>query len=272
MPFGGSFPQHRSPAIGEALETLHRLDRRRDDSAGRQQHRRWTRDGQCRSGLQGRNRVRSQAVASATFCPIESDRTGRVDLGPFPVGRIVGKKDTSGIARLARHDEHSSTALRQAECPAVHDAVRPSVTALFESIEDGRNGRSSRQMQHEIYVFDDDPRHGAAVEQFEQSVDNRALPAIDSSLVAGHGKVLTWKASRNDIGILWQILERCHIRGQPNFRPSMTEYTRCVFVVLADKNRAVTGPFESQLESADTSEQARYQHDANRRQCREKDL
>ena len=185
--------------LWESLKPLHGLNRRSSDSTGGQEYGGWRRNRQRRTGLQGRNGVGRQPVACSTFRPIESHRARHVDRGPYPRPGIVSKQHGPRVGRLTCDNKHATSALRKAEPSTVHDAIRPPVTSLLKSPQNVIHGRSTRQMKHEIDVFDDDPRYVAAVEQFEQLADDRAFPTLDSLLVTGHGEVLARKPGRDDI-------------------------------------------------------------------------
>ena len=253
--------QHRRPAFGKSLKPFHGLDRRRRNPTGRQQHGRRTRDSQSRTGLQRRDGVGRQAVACTSLRPIESYWACQIEDRPFPVPGIVGEQHVTRVGRPARHDEHATAALSKAEPPAVHNPIGPLVAALFESLQDVLHSRSVPEMQHEIDVFDNDPGHGTMVEQLEQLADDRALPASDSFLVAGHGQVLAGEAGPDDLCTFRKLSEGCSVRLQANARPSSSKDLRRAFIALAQQDRTMPRSLESQLEAADPGEQTCNHHD-----------
>jgi len=166
--------------------------RSHDFSVG-EQDRRWRGYADGGSAFQSRNGIDCPSQAPDAFGPIEATgRPGAVGLriGGGRRSRIVCEQDGSRVVFQRGQQVNAPPALREAQAPRIDYAIGPVISEGLQCGGDVVHGAAAIELQHERYVFQEDPRRPVLLHEPEDFPHQAGTQSGDSSGLAGLAEIL----------------------------------------------------------------------------------
>ena len=159
----------------------------------------------------------------------------------------------------AGNKEHALPPLWE-EAQRVDDAIGPPIVAFLKGAHHHFHGAAAVEVEHERYVFEDDPGYGALIEEPENLSDQAGAQAVDASGLAGLTKVLAGKATDQELDFLRKVLELTDIGMVGCATHARGEDGLGWLPALAGEDRLVPRATESFFEAAHPREETHGLH------------
>jgi hypothetical protein len=169
---------------------------------------------------------------------------------------LIGEKNLAGITVQRGEKVYALPSLRQAERKRVDDSVRPLVASLFERADDDVECSSAGQAQHERNVLEQDPGHGALIEQAKDFVHEPGALSADPRRHPSLAQVLAGKPGGKELDSASHVCKSTNVLLVSHIAEPRVENGGRAVIDFAQQPRFVPRSPKAEFDASDSSKQA----------------